>query len=71
LVRISPVDPRLRPSYTRLLSTYAALVGVPALALFVILRAGDARMMLFGTLTLMPLSRVARRFARLVGRDRS
>jgi Ni/Fe-hydrogenase subunit HybB-like protein len=28
-------------------------------------------MMLFGTLTLMPLSRIARRFARFFGRGRS
>jgi Kef-type K+ transport system membrane component KefB len=33
--------PGLRPSHTRLFSTYAALVGIPALALFAIVRVGE------------------------------
>jgi hypothetical protein len=46
---------------------YAAIVAFLLLLLFLFTRT----MMLFGTLTLMPLSRVARRFARLVWRDKS
>ena len=46
---------------------YAGIVAFLVLLLFLFTRT----MMLFGTLTLMPLSRVARRVARFFGRDRS